>query len=170
MDHAHHAHHDHAAHGARPRAADHGSQLSLNRLAWSATLHCLTGCAIGEVLGMVIGTALGWGNFETIALAVVLAFFFGYALTMRPLLRDGMALAAAARLALAADSASITVMEIVDNAIMLVIPGAMDAGLSNPLFWASLAVALALAAVAAFPVNRWLIARGKGHAVVHAHH
>lgn len=146
----------------------HGA--SLNTLAWSATLHCLTGCAIGEVLGMVIGTALGWGNLETIALAVVLAFFFGYLLTMRPLLVAGMELRRAAKLALAADTASITVMEIVDNAIMLVIPGAMDAPLDSPLFWGSLAIALAVAAVAAFPVNRWLIARGKGHAVVHAQH
>lgn len=145
-------------------------QDSLNRTAWSATLHCLTGCAIGEVLGMIIGTALGWGNLETIALAVVLAFFFGYALTMRPLLVSGMHLGEAARLALAADTASITIMEIVDNAIMLVIPGAMDAPLDRLLFWASLAVSLAVAAVAAFPVNRWLIARGRGHAVVHAHH
>ena len=143
---------------------------SLNALAWSATLHCLTGCAIGEVLGMVIGTALGWSNLETIALAVILAFLFGYALTMRPLVASGMRLRHAARLALAADTASITVMEIVDNAIMLVIPGAMDASLGTVLFWGSLAVALALAAVAAFPVNHWLIARGKGHAAVHAHH
>jgi hypothetical protein len=168
--HAHHGHHDHAAHGAGPTAQSHGAQRSLNSLAWSATLHCLTGCAIGEVLGMVIGTALGWGNFETIALAVVLAFFFGYALTMRPLLRDGMGLRAAARLALAADTASITVMEIVDNVIMLAIPGAMEAPLDSLLFWGSLAIALAVAAVAAFPVNRWLIGRGRGHAVVHAHH
>jgi hypothetical protein len=145
------------------------SQPSLNRTAWSATLHCLTGCAIGEVLGMVIGTALGWGNGATIALAVVLAFLFGYVLTLRPLLR-GMGFAAAAKLALAADTASITVMEIVDNVIMVVIPGAMDAGLDSALFWGSLAFALAVAAVAAFPVNRWLISRGKGHAVVHAHH
>jgi Domain of unknown function (DUF4396) len=141
----------------------------LNRTAWSATLHCLTGCAIGEVLGMVIGTALGWSNVPTIALAVVLAFCFGYALTLRPLL-SAMPFAAALRLALAADTASITVMEIVDNVIMLVIPGAMDAGLASVLFWASLAFSLAVAAVAAFPVNRWLIARGRGHAVVHAHH
>ena len=155
--------HEHAHH-----AQQHGG--SLNALAWSATLHCLTGCGIGEVLGMVIGTALGWGNLETIALAVVLAFFFGYALTMRPLFASGMGLGAAAKLALAADTASITIMEIVDNAIMLVIPGAMDAPLDSLLFWGSLAVALAVAAVAAFPVNRWLIARGKGHAVVHAHH
>jgi len=143
---------------------------NLNGTAWSATLHCLTGCAIGEVLGMVIGTALGWGNAETIALAVVLAFIFGYALTMRPLLGSGMALAPALRLALAADTASVGVMEIVDNLIMVAIPGAMDAPLDSLLFWASLAVALAVAAVAAFPVNRWLIARGRGHAVVHAHH
>jgi hypothetical protein len=119
---------------------------------------------------MVIGTALGWGNPGTITLAVVLAFFFGYALTMRPLLVSGMPLPQAAKLALAADTASITIMEIVDNAIMLAIPGAMDASLDSLLFWGSLAIALALAAVAAFPVNRWLIARGKGHAVVHAHH
>ncbi len=142
---------------------------SLNRIAWSATLHCLTGCAIGEVLGMVIGTALGWGNAATIALAVVLAFVFGYAFTLVPLLK-AVGVGAALKLALAADTASITVMEIVDNAIMLVVPGAMDAGLDSVLFWASLAFALALAALAAFPVNRWLIARGKGHAVVHAHH
>jgi hypothetical protein len=142
---------------------------SLNRTAWSATLHCLTGCAIGEVLGMVIGTALGWGNGATIVLAVVLAFFFGYLLTLRPLVR-AMGFASAAKLALAADTASITVMEIVDNAIMLVIPGAMEAGLGTVLFWASLAFSLGVAALAAFPVNRWLIARGKGHAAVHTHH
>jgi len=158
MHHAHHAHHEH-----------HARQPSLNRTAWSATLHCLTGCAIGEILGMVIGTALGWGNGATIALAVVLAFFFGYLLTLRPLLAR-MGLRQAAKLALAADTASITVMEIVDNAIMLVIPGAMAAGLASPLFWGSLAFSLAVAAVAAFPVNRWLISRGRGHAVVHAHH
>ena len=161
MDHAQHHHHHHG-HGTAAAG-------SLNRTAWSATLHCLTGCAIGEVLGMVIGTALGWGNAATIALAVVLAFLFGYALTLLPLLK-AMGLAAAARLALAADTASITVMEIVDNAIMLVIPGAMEAPLGSLLFWGSLAFALAVAAVAAFPVNRWLIARGRGHAVVHAHH
>jgi hypothetical protein len=165
MNHAH-AHHGH--HAAHQTPAPAGA--SLNVLAWSATLHCLTGCAIGEVLGMVIGTALGFGNLETIALAVVLAFFFGYALTMRPLLASGMRLRQAARLALAADTASITVMEIVDNAIMLVVPGAMDAGLESVLFWGSLAFALAVAAVAAFPVNRWLIARGRGHAAVHTYH
>jgi hypothetical protein len=142
---------------------------SLNRTAWSATLHCLTGCAIGEVLGMVIGTALGWSTAATIALAVVLAFLFGYALTLMPLLK-AMNVGAAAKLALAADTASITVMEVVDNAIMLVIPGAMDAPLDRAIFWGSLAGALAIAAVAAFPVNRWLISRGRGHAVVHNHH
>ena len=134
----------------------HGSQ-SLNRLAFSATAHCLTGCAIGEVLGVVIGTALGWGDFATIALAIVLAFFFGYLLTILPL-------------AFASDTLSITVMEIVDNAILLAIPGAMDAGLASLLFWGSLAFALAVAFVAAFPINRYLIARGRGHAVVHQYH
>jgi hypothetical protein len=143
---------------------------SLNRVAFSATAHCLTGCAIGEVLGMVIGTALGWGNVATIALAVVLAFFFGYSLTMVPLLRSGLALGTVLPLAFAADTLSITVMEIVDNLVMVVVPGAMEAGLTSPLFWGSLAFALAVAFVAAFPVNRWLIARGKGHAVVHQHH
>jgi hypothetical protein len=143
---------------------------SLNRVAFSATVHCLTGCAIGEVLGMVIGTALGWGNAATIALAVLLAFLFGYGLTMLPLMRAGLALRRVLGLALAADTASITIMEIVDNAIMLIIPGAMEAGLDTPLFWGALALALAIAGVAAFPVNRYLIQRGRGHAVVHAHH
>jgi len=143
---------------------------SLNRVAFSATAHCLTGCAIGEVLGMIIGTALGWGDWETIALAVVLAFFFGYSLTMLPLLRSGIGLAAAIPVALAADTISIAVMEVVDNAIMLTIPGAMEAGLTNLLFWGSLGVALVIAGAVAFPVNRWLIARGRGHAVVHAYH
>jgi hypothetical protein len=144
--------------------------VSLNRLAFTATAHCLSGCATGEVLGMVIGTALGWGTASTIALAVVLAFVFGYAFTMVPLLRAGLAFGAVLRLALAADTASIVIMEVVDNAIMLVIPGAMDAGLDSGLFWGSLAVALLIAGAAAFPVNRWLIARGMGHAVVHEHH
>ena len=143
---------------------------SLNRTAFSATLHCLTGCAIGEVLGIVIGTVLGWSTVATIALAIVLAFFFGYGLTMLPLLRSGMALGAALPLAFASDTLSITVMEIVDNLIIVVIPGAMDAGLGSILFWGSLAFALAVAFVAAFPVNRYLISRGKGHAVVHMHH
>ena len=143
---------------------------SLNRVAFSATAHCLTGCAIGEVLGLVIGTILGWGTVATIVLAVVLAFFFGYSLTMLPLLRSGLALATVLPIAFAADTLSITVMEIVDNLIILVIPGAMEAGLTSLLFWGSLAFALAVAFVAAFPLNRWLIARGRGHAVVHQYH
>ena len=148
----------------------HANNASLNRVAFSATTHCLTGCAIGEVLGMVIGTALGWSNVATIVLAVALAFLFGYSLTMLPLLRSGMALAAVLPLAFASDTLSITVMEIVDNLIMVAVPGAMEAGPTSLLFWGSLAFALAVAFVAAFPVNRYLIARGKGHAVVHQHH
>jgi Domain of unknown function (DUF4396) len=143
---------------------------SLDRLAFSATVHCLTGCGIGEVLGLVIATQLGWHDAPAIALAIVLAFVFGYGLTLRPLLRSGMPVRDALRLAFAADTLSITVMEIVDNAILLVIPGAMDAGITDGLFWGSLAIALAVAGVAAYPVNRWLIARGRGHAVVHGHH
>jgi len=149
---------------------EHHSEQSLNRVAFSATVHCLTGCAIGEVLGMVIGTALGWGNGETIVLSIALAFLFGYSLTMLPLLRGGVALAAAIPVALAADTLSITIMEIVDNAIILAIPGAMEAGLTDFLFWASLAGSLLVAGAAAYPANRYLIARGRGHAVVHAHH
>jgi Domain of unknown function (DUF4396) len=144
--------------------------MSLNRLAFSATVHCLTGCAIGEVLGIVIGTALGWSDLQTVALAVVLAFFFGYSLTSLPLLRSGMALGAVIPIALASDTVSIAIMEIVDNAIILAIPGAMEAGLGDVGFWAALAFALLVAGAAAFPVNRWLLARGKGHAVVHQHH
>ncbi len=158
MNHAHHAHHD------------AGKSPALARVALSATVHCLTGCAIGEVLGMVIGTALGWGNLETIALAVVLAFISGYALTMLPLLRSGMELRQVMRIALAADTASITIMEIVDNLVMLVIPGAMDAGLDSFLFWGSLGFALVVAGVFAYPVNMWLIGRGQGHALAHAYH
>jgi Domain of unknown function (DUF4396) len=161
-EHAHHEHghaHDHGAHGG-----------SLNRVALSATVHCLTGCAIGEVLGVIIGTALGWGNLPTIVLAIALAYVFGYSLTMLPLLRAGLALGAAIPLAFASDTISIAVMEFVDNVILLVVPGAMEAGLDEFLFWGSLAFALLLAGIAAYPVNRYLIARGKGHAVVHAHH
>jgi hypothetical protein len=143
---------------------------ALNRLAFTATAHCLTGCAIGEVLGMIVGTALGWSDSATIAIAVLLAFFFGYSFTVIPLLRARLAVGVVVGIALAADTVSITVMEIVDNAIMLAIPGAMDAGLTNVLFWGSLAFALLVAGAAAFPVNRWLIARGQGHAVVHRHH
>ena len=143
---------------------------SLNRTAAAATTHCLTGCAIGEVLGLAIATALGWGNAASIALAVVLAYCFGYAFTLRSLLRSGIALRPALGIAFAADTVSITVMEIVDNAVVLLVPGAMAAGLGDALFWGSLALGLALAWVAAFPVNRALIRRGRGHAVVHAHH
>ena len=140
------------------------------RPALQATLHCLTGCAIGEVLGMVIGTALGWGNLATVVLAVVLAFVFGYSLTIRPVLRSGLAFKAALGVALAADTVSIAVMEVVDNAVMLLVPGAMDAGLGNWVFWAALVFSLAVAFVVTVPVNRWMISRGKGHAVVHQHH
>ena len=143
---------------------------SIDRLAFSATVHCLTGCAIGEVLGLVIATQLGWHDAAAIALAIVLAFVFGYAFTLVPLLSSGVAVRAALGLALAADTLSITVMEIVDNAILLAIPGAMDAGINDALFWGSLVIALAVAGVAAYPVNRWLIARGRGHAVVHGRH
>ena len=149
---------------------DHAPAQSLNQTAFQATAHCLTGCAIGEVLGLAIGTALGWDNLPTILLAIVLAFVFGYSLTMLPLLRSGIPFRRAVGTALAADTVSITVMEIVDNAIVLIVPGAMDAGLTDALFWASLAFALAVAFVVTFPVNRYLISRGLGHAVVHAHH
>lgn len=143
---------------------------SLNRLALAATVHCLTGCAIGEVLGMVIGTALDWGNSATIVLSIVLAFVFGYSLTMRPLLASGLATGTVLRLAFASDTMSITIMEIVDTGLMLVIPGAMNAGLNTALFWGSLALSLVIAGAAAFPANRWLIARGRGHAVIHRYH
>ncbi|XVU26200.1 DUF4396 domain-containing protein [Actinoplanes sp. CA-054009] len=142
----------------------------LTRSAISATLHCLTGCAIGEILGMVIGTALGWGNGPTIALSVALAFLFGYTLAIRPVLRAGLSFKQALGVALAADTVSIAVMELVDNAALLVIPGAMDAGLGDVLFWASLVGALAIAFVVTVPVNRWMISRGKGHAVAHHYH
>ena len=150
-------------HRSTPRPA------GVSRLALSATLHCLTGCSIGEVLGMVTGTQLGWGTGATVAVSVVLAFLFGYALTLRPLLRGGIPWASALRLALAADTVSITVMEIVDNAAMLLIPGAMDAPIGAPLFWGSLLASLVLAGIAAYPVNLWLIARGRGHALAHRH-
>jgi hypothetical protein len=170
--HQHHDHslHDHAAHEPEGAAPARPSGHELTRTAIAATLHCLTGCAIGEVLGMVIGTALGFTNTATIVLAIALAFFFGYALTIRPVLRAKVPFGAAVRVALAADTVSITVMEIVDNAIIVAIPGAMDAGLVSPLFWGSLALALAIAFVVTVPVNRWLISRGMGHAAVHAYH
>ena len=154
---------------AHPHAAHPGSQ-SLNRLAFSATVHCLTGCAIGEVLGMILATWWGWGDFASIALAIVLAFFFGYGLTSLPLLRSGMGVRQVAPLAFASDTASIATMELVDNLFIIIVPGALSAGLGDPLFWWSLAVGLLIAGAVAFPLNRWLISRGKGHAVVHAHH
>jgi Domain of unknown function (DUF4396) len=143
------------------------SGRALDRVALSATLHCLTGCAIGEIAGMVIGTALGLSSWATVAISVALAFAFGYSLTSLPLLRAGLAVAAVVPIALASDTLSIAVMEVVDNAIVLAVPGALDAGLGDVLFWGSLAFALAVAGAAAFPVNRWLIARGRGHAAVH---
>jgi hypothetical protein len=172
---------DHTAHQHQPAGhpphshvhAGHGGSRAGRtswRMAAQATLHCLTGCAIGEVLGMVIGTALGWSAWPTVALAVVLAFVFGYALTMRGVLRAGVDFRTALKVALAADTISITVMEILDNAVMLAVPGAMDAGLTNWVFWASLAFALLVAFVLTTPINRWLISRGKGHAVIHQYH
>lgn len=142
--------------------------MSLRGAAFSATVHCLTGCAIGEILGMAIATALGWGDAASIAVAVVLAFFFGYALTLRPLVGE-VGVRRAARLALASDTVSIAVMETVDNAFILAVPGALDATLGDALFWWSLSVSLVIAFFVAWPVNAWLIARGKGHAVVHEH-
>jgi hypothetical protein len=143
------------------------SGRALDLVALTATLHCLTGCAIGEVSGMIAGTALGLSNGATVALSVALAFAFGYSLTSIPLLRAGLALGAVVPVALASDTLSIAVMEVVDNAIVIAVPGAMDAGLGDVLFWGSLAFALAVAGAAAFPVNRWLIARGRGHTAVH---
>jgi Domain of unknown function (DUF4396) len=160
MEAATHGHHDHEH--QLPTAG-----RALTAVAISATLHCLTGCAIGEVAGMAIGTALGFSDWGTVALAVALAFVFGYTLTSLPLLRAGLALAAVIPIALASDTVSIAVMELVDNAIVLVIPGALDAELGDLLFWGSLAFSLVIAGIVAVPVNRWLIARGKGHAVVH---
>ena len=155
----------HSNHGMHPKP-----ELSLNRLAVRATTHCMTGCAIGEVLGLAVGIAAGWGNALSIFIAIMLAFVFGYSLTMLPLLRSGMAFRMAARLALVADTASITLMEIVDNLIMLLVPGAMEAGLDTILFWNSMALSLGVAWVAALPLNRWLIKRGMGHAALHSRH
>jgi hypothetical protein len=154
--------HDHHDHGPMPT-----SGRALDALALSATLHCLTGCAIGEVVGMVVGTAIGLSNFGTVVISIVLAFFFGYSLTSLPLLRAGLALAAVVPIALASDTLSIATMEVVDNAIVVAVPGAMNAGADDVLFWGSLAFALPVAGLFAFPVNRWLLARGKGHAAVH---
>ena len=165
MDHTHHHHATNSRHATHSPGSE-----SLNATALVATLHCLLGCAIGEVAGLLIGTALGWGNVATITLAVTLAFVSGFALTMLPFLRRGYTLNAALRIALAADAASITIMEIVDNALMLAIPGAMDAPLESMHFWGSMLASLVVAGIAAYPVNRWLIARGRGHAIAHAHH
>jgi hypothetical protein len=162
----HEVHQHEHVHGSQPPMRE-----SLTRTAISATLHCLTGCAIGEVLGLVLATWWGWANGPSIALSVVLAFFFGYSLTIAPVMRSGVTLRKAIAIALAADTLSIVTMEVVDSVVVLTVPGAMDAGLTDPLFWGSLAFALAVAFVATVPVNRALIARGRGHAVVHdVHH
>lgn len=164
----HEGHHRHEGHDGHPGGHDTA------KVSWAtaakATLHCLTGCAIGEVLGMVIGTALGWGNLPTMVLAIALAFFFGYALTLRGIRAVGVDFRTAVRVALAADTLSIAVMELIDNGVIVLWPGAMDATLSDALFWIALAISLALAFVVTTPVNRWMIGRGKGHAVVHRYH
>ncbi|GAA4923096.1 DUF4396 domain-containing protein [Streptomyces coeruleoprunus] len=169
-EHAHH-HGDHAAHAGH---AGHRHHTGGGKVSWAmaakATLHCLIGCAIGEVLGMVIGTALGWGTAPTMVLAIVLAFFFGYSLTLWAVVRAGVSLKAAIGVALAADTLSIAVMEIVDNGVLLLVPGAMDAHLADALFWGALAFAFAVAFAVTTPVNKWMIGRGKGHAVVHQYH
>jgi hypothetical protein len=164
-------HTDHAAHHS---PADHNHShhagMGLNKMAASATLHCLTGCALGEVTGLIIGTALGWTALQTIALAVVLAFIFGFALSTLPLRKAGLGFFAALSIVFAADTLSIATMEIVDNAVMAAIPGAMSAGLVSPLFWVSMPIALAVAYLAAYPVNRYLLTKGKGHALVMKYH
>ena len=159
--HEHEHHHDHHDHKPSPQ--------QLTKMAVSATLHCLTGCAIGEVLGMVLGTAWGWSNLATVVLSIALAFVFGYALSLRSVLKNGVPLRQAVRIVLLADTLSIATMELVDNSVMLVVPGAMDTHLGDPLFWGTLVLSLAIAFVVTVPVNRWLIARGKGHAVIHEH-
>ncbi|MFE4265208.1 DUF4396 domain-containing protein [Streptomyces sp. NPDC056883] len=180
MEHAHEQQHEHEQHHGQhhehEQHHDHGHHhtTSGGKVTWAAaaqaTLHCLTGCAIGEVLGMVIGTALGWGNAPTMVLAIVLAFFFGYALTLRGVRAAGLDFRTAIRVALAADTLSIAVMEVIDNGVILLWPGAMDAMLSDALFWTALAIAFAVAFVVTTPVNKWMIGRGKGHAVVHQYH
>ncbi|MFF9084972.1 DUF4396 domain-containing protein [Streptomyces sp. NPDC014991] len=162
MDHTHTGH-EHQRH-------EHTGPTATWPTAVRATLHCLTGCAIGEVLGMVVGTAFGWGNLPTTLLAIVLAFFFGYSLTLRGVLRAGVDLRTAVRVALAADTLSIAVMELIDNGVIVLWPSAMDAALGDPLFWISLAVSLVIAFLVTTPVNRWTISRGRGHAVVHQYH
>ncbi|MFI8822985.1 DUF4396 domain-containing protein [Streptomyces sp. NPDC053431] len=171
---AHEGHQEHEAHGSHDGQHHHGHHQGHGEVSWSmaaqATLHCLTGCAIGEVLGMIVGTAFGWGNLPTMVLAVILAFFFGYALTLRGILKAGVDFKTAFKVALAADTLSIAVMEIIDNGVIALWPGAMDAHLSEALFWIVLAISLAVAFVLTTPVNKWMIGRGKGHAVVHQYH
>ncbi|MFE3762809.1 DUF4396 domain-containing protein [Streptomyces sp. NPDC059104] len=169
-EHQEHGHPEHSEHQEHGHHGHHGHGAVGWAMAARATLHCLTGCAIGEVLGMIIGTALGWGNVPTMILAIVLAFFFGYALTLRGVLAAGVDFRSAVRVALAADTLSIAVMELIDNGVIALWPGAMDAQLSDALFWAALALSLALAFVVTTPVNKWMIGRGKGHAVVHQYH
>ncbi|CAL9341219.1 hypothetical protein SUDANB105_00277 [Streptomyces sp. enrichment culture] len=176
MDHTGHHHHSahHAEHTGHGEGHAHGHGHGRGSASWSmavkATLHCLTGCAIGEILGMVIGTALMWGNVQTMVLAIGLAFLFGYSFTLFAVLRAGLDFKSALKVALAADTVSIAVMELVDNAIIALTPGAMDAHLSEGLFWFALLGGFAVAFVITTPVNKWMIGRGKGHAVVHAYH
>ncbi|WP_228897907.1 DUF4396 domain-containing protein [Streptomyces sp. DH1] len=171
MEHHHHTHQEHDGHG---QAHQGHQQREQHGATWAtavrATLHCLTGCAIGEILGMVIGTALMWGNVPTMALAIGLAFVFGYSFTLFAVVRAGVSLKAAVKVALAADTVSIAVMELVDNGIIALTPGAMDAHLSDGLFWYALLGGFAVAFLITTPVNKWMIGRGKGHAVVHAYH
>jgi Domain of unknown function (DUF4396) len=150
--------------------ATSATSSELNRLAVSATTHCLTGCAIGEVLGFIIATSLGWSDVGSLALAVGLAYLFGFALTARPLVKAGLAAGTVVSTALAADTISITIMEVIDNVVVVLVPGALDAGVADPLIYASIAAGFAIAYPFAFLVNRYMIARGKGHAVVHMHH
>jgi Zn-dependent protease len=171
MQHEAHAHADTHTHTHTHTHADHhGPAVATWSVAARATLHCLTGCAIGEVLGMAVGTALGWGNLPTMILAIVLAFFFGYSLTLRGVLKAGVDLRTAFRVALAADTLSIAVMELIDNGVIVLWPDAMDAQLDDLLFWGSLLISLVVAFVVTTPVNKWTIGRGKGHAVVHQYH
>ncbi|MFE3903470.1 DUF4396 domain-containing protein [Streptomyces sp. NPDC059153] len=170
-DHSRHVDHgEHEAHSGHTSHTAHHPAKAGWAMAAQATLHCLTGCAIGEILGMVIGTALGWGNMQTMVLAIILAFFFGYTLTLRSIRKAGVDFRTALRVALAADTLSIAVMELIDNGVIALWPGAMDATLSDTLFWGALALSLAVAFVVTTPVNKWMIGRGKGHAVVHQYH
>lgn len=169
-DHEHAGHSDQSGHDAHAGHSGHDAAGGLNAMAVSATLHCLTGCAIGEIAGLVIGTAAGLSNGGTIAVSVALAFFFGFTLSSLPLLKAGLTLGATLSVVVAADTLSIATMEVVDNVTMALIPGAMDAGLVNVVFWVGMAIALAVAFVAALPVNRYLLQRGKGHALTHEYH